>query len=619
MEEILIEKKLIENVLKPLLVGELLKQKELKPMYSFHIPSYQRGYRWGHDEVLDLLEDLFEFVNQTEQEKYCLQPIVVKRMINNTFEVLDGQQRLTTIFILLKGIKKYLPLTDSFNIQYQTRSSSENFLKNLSETDDENSHDNPDYYYISSAYKLICKWLSEKHENHQDTPYQIFSALVKRIEFIWYEIKEETDAIEVFTRINIGKIPLTNAELVKAVFLSKNNLSIGYSKEDRSLLNLKQVTIATEWDNVQTKLQNTKFWNFIYNGRKEYETRIDYILELICNSKDEKNGYATFRMFYEKIKESKSDIVLLKQLKENNSSLIELEWQKIKFIIDILQEWYEDHYYYHYLGFLINQGVSIDYLKAEYLRLNRDEFTKLIDDEARKLINATNINVLNYNNHYKQIDRILLLYNIISTYNMGDENNWFPFNLYQSDTRSLEHIYAQNSEDVKIDNFENWLIDNIESLKSDEDSKAVLLVKAMQKLLNRIEDVKKETQDFLDVFKKVGIYYQEKIEQIDLKHGMEIEGPEDEIEYNCLFDVHSIANLALLDSSSNSSLSNSLFDVKRRKIIDKDRKGTYIPIETKRVFLKYHTDYPSHLGFWTLDDKKSYLHNIRTVLSKYIK
>lgn len=68
-----------ENILRPLAVGELLKQnREGIPLYNFYIPSYQRGYRWSNDEVNDLLEDLFEFVYQDAQQKYCLQPIVVK-------------------------------------------------------------------------------------------------------------------------------------------------------------------------------------------------------------------------------------------------------------------------------------------------------------------------------------------------------------------------------------------------------------------------------------------------------------------------------------------------------------------------------------------------------------
>ena len=68
---------------------------------SFYVPSYQRGYRWGKDEVIRLLDDIYMNGNKN----YCLQP-VVDRKSDKGFELIDGQQRLTTLFILLTYIKK---------------------------------------------------------------------------------------------------------------------------------------------------------------------------------------------------------------------------------------------------------------------------------------------------------------------------------------------------------------------------------------------------------------------------------------------------------------------------------------------------------------------------------
>ena len=92
----------MESKLDIMPVGKLLQQEDDKPKYQFFIPDYQRGYRWEDDQVVDLLEDILEFINTSEKrdDKYCLQPIVVKRMQDGRYEVLDGQQRLTTIFIL---------------------------------------------------------------------------------------------------------------------------------------------------------------------------------------------------------------------------------------------------------------------------------------------------------------------------------------------------------------------------------------------------------------------------------------------------------------------------------------------------------------------------------------
>ena len=82
-------------------------------------------------------------------------------------------------------------------------------------------------------------------------------------------------------------------------------------------------------------------------------------------------------------------------------------------------------------------------------------------------------------------------------------------------------------------------------------------------------------------------------------------------------DLNYISNLTLLDKDSNASLSNSLFDVKRKKILLRDKEGSYIPIETKRVFLKYHTKVPKHIIYWTIEDKIEYLSHIESVINKF--
>ena len=66
---------------------------------KFYIPSYQRGYRWGEEEVTRLLEDILA----NGPNNYCLQPVVVRRD-GDRFELIDGQQRLTTIYLIYKYI-----------------------------------------------------------------------------------------------------------------------------------------------------------------------------------------------------------------------------------------------------------------------------------------------------------------------------------------------------------------------------------------------------------------------------------------------------------------------------------------------------------------------------------
>jgi len=72
---------------------------------NFFIPSYQRGYRWGEQQVQKLLDDVWNFSQfKTKDEFYPLQPIVVFNDKSN-YEVIDGQQRITTIYIILKYLQ----------------------------------------------------------------------------------------------------------------------------------------------------------------------------------------------------------------------------------------------------------------------------------------------------------------------------------------------------------------------------------------------------------------------------------------------------------------------------------------------------------------------------------
>jgi uncharacterized protein with ParB-like and HNH nuclease domain len=206
----------MENILELKTISEL-------QQYNFYIPSYQRGYRWTINEVRDLLNDISEFtprlVDDESNDKtwYCLQPIVVKKKENGELEVIDGQQRLTTIYLILHYINsRYVDPQKLFDLDYETREGSTSFLKSLKKGQHDES--NIDFYHISNAYKTICDWFNDPSFNINDFESKFkFNAKV-----IWYESSEE-DPIEIFTRINIGKIPLTNAELIKALFLNSSN------------------------------------------------------------------------------------------------------------------------------------------------------------------------------------------------------------------------------------------------------------------------------------------------------------------------------------------------------------------------------------------------------------
>ncbi|NAX45432.1 DUF262 domain-containing protein, partial [Photobacterium halotolerans] len=177
---------------------------------SFYIPAYQRGYRWSKRQVIELLNDIYEFcLNKTkaDQDFYCLQPVVVKAR-GEQWELVDGQQRLTTILLILgyfnsrfsEDFRKQL-----YSIEYETRPESREYISTL---DESQKNKNIDFHYIFESYSEIRSWFKDKVNRVND----IESVFLNDVKVIWYQVNESENVTEVFTRLNMGKIPLVNAE-----------------------------------------------------------------------------------------------------------------------------------------------------------------------------------------------------------------------------------------------------------------------------------------------------------------------------------------------------------------------------------------------------------------------
>ena len=203
--------------------------------FTFKIPNYQRGYRWRKANVEALLNDLDEFFssNPTDEQYYLLQPIIVKKQGDNVYELVDGQQRLTTLFLILK----YLDLKPgSFIIEYEkyeTKEDRKNFLDDICENNDKKD-ENPDYYYMSGACKTIKDWFEDENEGTKRKNLFTKENLLTKVKFIWYE--PEGNLKEAFLRINTGRNPLTSPELIRSEFLYR----IKHSHKNQEKLELEK-------------------------------------------------------------------------------------------------------------------------------------------------------------------------------------------------------------------------------------------------------------------------------------------------------------------------------------------------------------------------------------------
>ena len=655
---------------------------ELKPVkdllgMSFFIPNYQRGYRWTKRQVEDLLGDLKEFMDKGMEGNYCLQPLVVKRkapeyqnikdeiqkslnsdltddsiiklqsVLNSAkrWEVIDGQQRLTTVFLILKYLDDIKE--SPYLIAYETREGSTSFLNDINTKQEEDAVENIDFTYFFENYKCIKRWF-DTNTNLDSNKFK--DVLLNHTQFIWYE-SEENDPIEVFTRLNIGKISLTNSELVKALFLNTSNYG-----QYAEIAILRQKEIALQWDRIENSLQKDEFWCFFHEDGYDQPTRIDYILNIVRElhpQKDEngskvnnlKEGFLKDRKryfsndeegydFWQTIDDHGTDYYQTFRFFDElfkrhgfNEKTLGVIWKEIKKIYDLFVEWYNDLEFYHYIGLLIaienhkkydGRDKIIDHIKKWFNVVTKKNNQKikasekiskqgfvdyLIEKVQQEIIDVKDLDLQYEIKEENKTPRpktkcfpLLLLFNIQTIidqnrqfkddpkFNSSDFQR-FPFNLFKKEKGwDIEHI-APNSEN---------------ELGSDDDKKAWFN--------SAIFGVHKELgipENYDDAIKEFGSFdcLKQKLEGNTL----------DEKERNKVW------NFTLLDQSTNRSYGNSIFASKRKEILARDRgmkieegeekaleKMVYLPPCTKNVFLKYYTKDASDLAEWTKDDALYY-------------
>jgi len=595
--------------------------------YIFLVEDYQRGYQWESQQVLDLLRDIEEFnPSQGAQEFYCLQPVAVKQILNGkldelildenlqdkefeaVYELVDGQQRLTTIFLILSLLTKEKHHT----IIYRTRPESKNYLKGINSiplAKDINTHEsievldehlnsawenyinthlkfnNVDNYHFYKASQII---LNYPFENKQVFLNRIFNST----QVIWYnEIYKSTKRL--FADLNSGKIRLTGAELIKALFvldLSSNNN--GLSAE---IAQFKTNELATEWDEIEYTLQQSDFWYFIKGKTKRnYTSRIGYLFDVLCGATKIEDDLFTYRLYADEKKK--------------------LDWDELKSFFQKLVEWYNDPFIYHRIGFLLfqnnNKLNSLERIREISTRLTKGKFKKTLDDEianafskSKKVDNTTfkfyDLDNLSYSINKKQVTDTLILFNICLYENLMSDYR-INFKEFYDQNWTLEHIFPQNFADIESpEEAVKFIEDYNDLLETESDDKKRCEVFLLQLQNSSIDN-------FLKLKNTIVEFIKELIQKLNL----------DQIE-----------NLTLLHQSENSSIGNKPFKSKRAEIISFSKKNqsqkvktSFIPLGTLNVFTKFYSidGAKLQLSHWSHYDKEMYKDAIVNVLKKYL-
>lgn len=573
---------------------DTLRSIEILENCSFDIPSYQRGYRWTKKEVKALLEDITDFYSMGKSDFYCLQPIFVKKNNDKQYSVIDGQQRLTTIFIILK----YLIKKNFFSLKYHTRKNSEEFLQNIEDFSQYAENVNIDFYHFQECYKTVEEFFKDKKQEEKQ---EFLNAILKRCKVLWYEI--EGNENEVFIRLNTGKIPLSEEENIKALFLAKNDfVDSDDLKEMAEFWYETEIKTREEDDFRYGVLHKIDEDDLDYDKTPEKDRfvikddimRIGVYLDAI--SKGE--GFEYFYRFYKK------DDLFKK-------------WREFELAVRTLQSFTSrgnkkmDREIFHYFGFLILNKYKIHELYQAFLEMSQNSekyrdylFERVKEEVSKKVLDLDELSYLD-KDHKEKLKNILLLFNLNFLIQEEDSNEYFKFNRFQTEQWSLEHIYAQNSRSIK------------DAIAKKNATKVKEWLLEVAKYMDEIDE--KDTQNNLRILA-------EKIKKFCGNSSFS----EDQIQLNELIreiddafveniDLNSIQNLTLLDKKSNSSIGNAIFSIKREKIQKLAEKDRLIPIATKKVFEKVFTEgNKGDLSMFSLKDRKDYKKRIANDLKKYI-
>lgn len=552
---------------------------------KFFIPSYQRGYRWEPQQVTALLNDLVEFENSFQTGRfYCLQPLVVFRKNDNEWEVVDGQQRLTTIFLILH---KLVPGQQQFTVRYERYPELHFDLEKLACK--ASAIESPDLHFIRQAEQAIEQWRSKNADRKLESLMNLDGKCVK---FIWHCIESREEAMRSFTRLNGGKIKLLDAELIRATLVRSD----GQNEAERQ-------RIALRWDDIERRLQEPEFWAFLTGEVNNSECRMDWLLRLTApEQKSAKNAadHAVFEWF-------------LTELVNRRPSQL---WEEVESYFGTLEEWFEDNELFHLTGYLIHHGgyeKCLRPLLSSAREHGKDDFRIHLRCKIRNTVFGNlcssaeisgHLEKITYAKHPQDVHKVLELFNLAAILSDPSATIRFSFHAFQKQDWDIEHIHAPASRlpenEAEFKGAFESLHDYFERRNCQDD-----LDKTKQLLIDLPllwkHDPTKLSADYMDLCRQFS--------QGTINNQTELADSE----------IDKLWNLTLLDATTNRGYGNSPFAVKRGWILGLNQSERYILPCTRNVFTKAYSDEPVNLLHWTRNDAEDYKKAIQKRLDDFFR
>ncbi len=496
---------------------------------TFVVPYYQRGYKWSlqqnlkkrkkHLEVLlDDLIDEFNLGRENPHHEYYLQGVTVKER-DNEIELVDGQQRTTSLFILLCALKQQNLIGEisldnklKYNIRKAGNETLQGFINGTSSGDESIQ----DVAALKRAWQICTSKLATIVDK------ELFANfLLQKVKLIYIKLDKNQDEARVFSMMNQDKAEMTQTDLIKSNILREASRQLlGELVNQNSnegiewQVNQLRSKLASDWDSWR------KWW--------ENEDHIEFAKMISLRGVQNEPAMSAifilyWKIFHPQVESTTTDPVysnylfdkFKKVITDKDATTIEAMevFEKLRSIQKSIEEIYLNIHAYNFLGLLF-KGSGIEKKETEVIdilndyRNHKNDFVKIVrrryvnqildgrppEDFIADILNDNDV----YHNQYTTAARQLLRMNVQRINKHGQK---FDFSFYQEDNfkhtdidlsqkRSLEHIQPQTSvyggtEDATIVQELNALKNTIGNL--------VLLPRGLNsKLSNKQFSVKKE-------------------------------------------------------------------------------------------------------------------------------
>ena len=572
----------------------LYSSKELFDSYlhgkKYSIPPYQRGYKWDTKDIERLLKDINEFSpNEDLDLFYCLQNITLVEC-KDSFNVVDGQQRLTTLIVILSYLDEYKLINEK--LQYNVRRETEEFLEEYIFKPSElrniknwnqllevatKDYDYQDIFYLFNAYKTVQSWFKD----NPDTVSVMKDKILNNVKLI-VNLPKNIEEQELFENLNGKRVPLDGADLIRALIITrvakKEVGDLDDSIKQNVLINERRVKIGLMLDRINLWWADDNKKNYFHQFTKESKASDENTISF--NDVTYPINYL-YKLYVLTYGEGVLDMEFFEKKVIEDGFLEELQ-----LLQRTIENWYNDKDLYHLVLFTSiyareksedSPTLNFKELLKQWKELYRKDFirflkkrianTEVFDDLIKQSERSKEENekaAFSENWYDKKLVMVSTLLDIISI--LSSNSAYLParhFKVYKED---LEHIFPQTP------------------------------------VGDRIKDKVKQTQilkEYLEIINQ-SLSEEEKIYIDDCDINWDDQNWKDSIKSRIndkikkVIPVNSLGNMCVLHESVNRGYGNDFFLEKRIDIMRKSQDGYFIRPHVydafNKIFLERHDE-----------------------------